>query len=76
MSNPYSRIRREKRRRQQDRFVAPPGLFDFLIAYDHDDLPDGAWQAMIEDGVKDFNDEFGAFVDPYEGFMAYVEQLP
>jgi len=50
-----------------------PGLFDFLEAYDHDGLADGAWQAVIEDGVKAYNAEFGHRVDPFEGFMAYVE---
>ena len=70
MSNPYRKAARTKR---QGRYVPPAGLFDFLEAYDHDDLPDGAWQAMIEDGVKDFNDAFEANVDPFDGFMAYIE---
>jgi len=48
-------------------------LFDFLEAYDHPDLADGAWQAVIEDGVKAYNAAFGHHVDPFEGFMAYVE---
>lgn len=70
MSNPHRKAARAKR---QGRYVPPVGLIGFLEAYDHDDLPDGAWQAMIEDGVKDFNEWQGASVDPFDGFMAYVE---
>lgn len=70
MSNPHRKAARAKR---QGRYVPPVGLIDFLEAYDHDDLPDGAWQAMIEDGVKAYNEEFGARIDPFDGFMAYIE---
>ncbi|MFA7667328.1 MAG: hypothetical protein WCY32_14560 [Burkholderiaceae bacterium] len=73
MSNPYSRTRRAKRRRERHTDpTSVPGLFDFLETFDHDDLSNGAWQAVIEDGVKAYNKEFGTNVDPFEGFMAYV----
>lgn len=70
MSNPHRKAARAKR---QGRYVPPADLIGFLEAYDHDDLADGAWQAMIEDGVKDYNEWQGASVDPFDGFMAYIE---
>lgn len=76
MSNPYSRDRRAKHRAKASAPTDPHsalGLFDYLEAYDHDELADGAWQAVIEDGVKAYNQRFGTNVDPFDGFMAYVE---
>lgn len=70
MSNPHRKAARAKR---QSRYVPPAGLIGFLEAFDHDDLPDGAWQAMIEDGVEAYNKEFGAHIAPFDGFMAYAE---
>ena len=48
-------------------------LIGFMSAYDNDDLPDGAWQAMLEDGAKAFSKEFEIHIDPYDAFMEYVE---
>jgi len=51
----------------------PEGFLEFLEAWDDDTLPDGAWQALLEEGVDAYNQEHDANIDSYEGFMAYVE---
>lgn len=48
-------------------------LIGFMSAYDNDDLSDGAWQAMLEDGAKAFSKHFGIRIDPFDAFMEYVE---
>ncbi len=48
-------------------------LYDFLEAYDDDSLPDGAWQALLMEGVEQFNIAYNKDIDPHEGFMAYVQ---
>ncbi len=48
-------------------------LIGTLSAYDNDDLSDGAWQAMLEDGAKAFTQAYGIRIDPFDGFMEYVE---
>ncbi len=48
-------------------------LVGFLVAYDNDDLSDGAWQAVLEDGAKAFSQAYGIRIDPFDGFMEYVE---
>lgn len=47
------------------------GLVDFLQAWDMDDLPDGAWQAMLEEGAEAYSDEFGISIDPHDAFIEY-----
>lgn len=47
-------------------------LIGYMSAYDNDDLSDGAWQAMLEDGAKAFSKEFGIRIDPFDAFMEYV----
>ncbi len=49
-------------------------LFDFLADHDLDDLPDGAWQQMIEDAVEEWNRLFKTKYDPYDTWLAYIER--
>jgi hypothetical protein len=49
-----------------------PGLCDFLEAWDNDELPDGAWWAMLMEGVEAYNDEYDGDIDPHDGVLAYV----
>jgi len=49
-------------------------LCSYLQVYDNDDLPDGAWQAMIEDGVDAFNEDYGTVYDRNEGFLIYCRK--
>jgi len=49
-------------------------LFGFLSAFDDDSAPDGAWQAMIEDGVIAWNEDNKTNLDPFDTFHAYVEE--
>jgi hypothetical protein len=44
------------------------GLIDTI----DDDLPDGAWAAMLQELIE-FSGEFNN-LDPYDVFIAYVEQ--
>lgn len=48
-------------------------LIATLSAYDNSDLPDGAWQAMLEDGAKAFTKAYGISIEPFDAFMEYVE---
>ena len=51
-------------------------LCDFLDGWmdisGADDMPDGAWQAMCEEGVEAFNQEYGTHIDTNDGFHAWV----
>ena len=49
-------------------------LYSFLQAHDDDDASDGAWQAMIEDGVVFWNEDKGTTLDPFETFLEYCEE--
>lgn len=49
------------------------GLVDFLRAFDLDDLPDGAWQAYLEEGAVLYSDEFGIQIEPNDAFFEYIE---
>lgn len=51
-----------------------PNIFQYLWHFDDDEAPDGAWQAMIEDGVRQYNEEYGTNYDPFETWLAYVNQ--
>lgn len=47
-------------------------VFDFLSAYDDDSLSDGAWQCLIEDGVRAYNANYDTDLDPFDTFVAYA----
>ena len=47
------------------------GLVDFMRAWDMDDLPDGAWQAYLEEGAEVYSDEFLIAIDPHDAFIEY-----
>ncbi len=38
------------------------------------DMPDGAWQQMMQDEVHLYNVEHGTNFDPYDAFIEWVEQ--
>lgn len=48
-------------------------LFYFMQAHDHDDVSDGAWQAMLEDAVEMFNDQNNTAFDPHNMFHEYLQ---
>lgn len=50
-------------------------LVGFMSAYDHDDLSDGAWQAMLEDGAKEFTKATGIQIDSFDAFHEYINSL-
>ena len=50
----------------------PDGIEDFLEAWNNDELPDGAWWAMLEEGVTAYNEVEGTRVDPNDGVHAYL----
>lgn len=39
-----------------------------------EDLPDGAWQAACEAAVAEFNKQHGTRYDPYDAWLAWVEE--
>lgn len=60
-----------KKRKKQSKF--PEDLFFLMAACDSDDLPDGAWQALIEDSVHFYNGKNSTNFDPNEAFHAYIQ---
>jgi len=59
-------------RQRYSREMHGQGLVDFMAAFDHDDISDGAWQAMLEDGGAAYAQEMGVDIDPHRAFMEYV----
>lgn len=57
----------KKKRAQQE-------LFDYMELFDDPEAPDGAWQAMLEDAVRQYNEEHGTSYDPYESWLAYTQR--
>lgn len=51
----------------------PEELMEMMWAADDDDLPDGAWQAVIEDAVTMYNQMRGTEFDPFEAWLYYIE---
>lgn len=49
-------------------------LYGYLSAHDDDDAPDGAWWAMLEDGVRSYNEQHHTNHDPHETVHAYIAQ--
>lgn len=62
-----------KKRVKYDKRFHRVGLVAFVSAWDMDDLPDGAWQCMIEEGVQAWADEYGVSIDPNDGFHEYLK---
>lgn len=48
-------------------------LLDYMAFFDDDSASDGTWQALLEDGVKQYNMDNHTRFDPFDAFMAYVE---
>jgi hypothetical protein len=51
----------------------PRELFAFMSTFDDADAPDGAWQAMLEDAVRQYNEANGTDFDPFDAWLAYCE---
>ncbi len=47
-------------------------LYAHIDCMNDDDLPDGAWWAMLEEGVRNYNEANGTNFDPFEGVHAYL----
>lgn len=48
-------------------------VFEFMKDFDDDELPDGAWQAVLMDAVTYFNEAAGTSYDPFETWLAYTK---
>lgn len=48
-------------------------FLDGWMHCDDDDLPDGAWQAIIEEGVAEWATINRVRIDTLDGFMEYLE---
>jgi len=60
--------KRQKYRREEH----GPMLVAFMSAWDHDDLADGAWQAVLESGGEAFAKDYGISISGFDAFMEYV----
>ena len=38
-----------------------------------EDMPDGAWQAVMMSGVEAYNESEGTNIDPHEGWLYWVQ---
>lgn len=49
-------------------------LYNFISGWMEgmDDLPDGAWQAVIEEGVEEFSKHYLIDIDSNDGFHEYL----
>jgi hypothetical protein len=50
----------------------PARLIAALDAANNDDLPDGAWFAVLEDTVEFYNEEHGTDFDPNDTVHQYL----
>ena len=48
-------------------------LMYFMEGHDNDNLPDGAWQGVLEDAVHIFNTKYNTTYDSHDSFMQYIE---
>lgn len=63
----------KKKRRSR---MTPEQRKDFLghmAAYDNDDLPDGAWFAVLEEAAEGFFKERGLNIDRNDGAHMYIQ---
>lgn len=49
----------------------PDSLIKYIETFDDDDLPDGAWQCMIEDSVEMYNEANNTKYNPTDVFIYY-----
>lgn len=47
-------------------------LFCHMEAVEDEDMPDGAWQQMLEDAAEHWGRENNIRVDGYDAFMEYL----
>lgn len=50
-------------------------MYAYMSAHDDDDMPDGAWQAMLEDAAKEWARKNGEEVDGHDAFMEYLRAV-
>lgn len=48
-------------------------VYEWMEDFDDSEAPDGAWQAMLEDSVKEYNETFGTNYDPFETWLKYID---
>lgn len=60
------------KRKKYSREKHGPMLVAFMSAWDHDDLADGAWQAVLESGGESFAKAYGISISGFDAFMEYV----
>lgn len=48
-------------------------LYWWIDARNDDDLPDGAWWAVLEEAVVNYNAEYGTDHDPNDAVHAYLQ---
>jgi hypothetical protein len=64
------------KKRKKEKYVSAihrQSLIDFVSAYDNDDLPDGAWWAVMEEGVEAWSSYSGVSIDPHDGVLEYAK---
>lgn len=49
-------------------------VYEFMKAFDDDDLSMGAWQQKLEDAVTAYNEQHGTKYDPIDTFIIYLKR--
>ena len=64
-------------RRRKKRKNPPDGFCDWMDGYQDasgaDEMPDGAWGAMMQEGVDLYNETEGTHIDSHEGWLYWIE---
>ena len=65
---------KKRKNKYESEFKLSDELFWFIDAHNDDDLPDGAWFAVLEDAVTYWNKKHGTNFDENEAVHAYLER--
>lgn len=61
---------------KRKRVAFPADFVDWMTGYcdAFSDFSDGAWQSACQTGVEDYNLEHKTNIDPYDGWLYWVQQ--
>lgn len=65
-------MERKLKKQKYNRTAHGDMLVGWLSAWDHDDLNDGAWQAVLESGGEAFSEHCRIAISGFDAFMEYV----
>ncbi|PJR06832.1 hypothetical protein [Sinorhizobium meliloti] len=48
-------------------------LFQFMECFDDPDLPDGAWEMYLKEGIKQYNHLFNTDHEKHQAWLGYMQ---